>query len=627
MSFLSPIGLWAFAFGAPIIVLFILKLRLRRYEVPTLMFWDLVLREKESTALFQRLKQWLALLLALLFMTLLALALGRPQLAFMEKRARDVVLIIDNSASMNATDVAPSRLEAAKARASDLVRRLRYNDRMMVVSCGNRPVVEIPFTGHQRSLLEAIEGIQPTEVPTDLRGAVELARSFTHPRRRVERIVITDGTALLEKPKDTMGEAGGAPSGDETTAPLEVHAIVVGAGHDNVGIVTLSVRQSLLSSLDYEVLLAVKNFSAQTRQFNIDLSLDGELFDSIPFTLEPGELKRKVYENISDRGGRITAEVDTADDLAADNVAYTVLPEKQPVRVRLVTDGNLFLEEALANETSVLLTTGAPEEYDAGVRFDLTVFDRCYPAEAGAGNFIIIYPPRDVEELPWRIGEAIEEVIVTEVAEGSPLLAYVELEQVLIGEAYAVEVPPGAEVLVSSFEHPLLFLDENPQRNVLFFAFNINRSDLPLRVAFPVIIANSIAWFTQPKGMPDTGLQTGGQLRLDVAEIADRQFTITGPSGEPVRIRREGDEVVFSATERAGFYEVKGETLDAVVAVSLASESESDIEPKPGGIGSAGEPGGFGASTLHFPLWYYLVLLAVVLSVAEWFMYQRRIVQ
>ncbi len=626
MSFLSPIGLWAFAFGVPIIVLFILKLRLRRYQVPTLMFWNLVLREKESTALFQRLKQWLALLLALLFMALLALALGRPQLAFMEKRARDVVLIIDNSASMNATDAAPSRLEAAKAKAGDLVRRLRYNDRMMVVSCSNRPVVEIPFTGHHRSLLEAIEGIEPTEVPTDLQGAVELARSFTHPRRRVERIVITDGTALLEKRDDAAGEAGDAPLGDET-APPNVHAIVIGAGHDNVGIVTLSVRQSLLSSLDYEVLLAVKNFSDEARQFNVDLSLDGELFDSIPFTLEPGELKRKVYENISDRGGRITAEIDAADELAADNVAYTVLPEKQPVRVRLVTDGNLFLEEALANETSVLLTTVAPEEYDAAERFDLTVFDRCYPAEAGAGNFVVIYPPRDAEELPWHIGEALEEVIVTEVAEGSPLLAYVELEQVLIGEAYEVEAPAGAEVLVSSFEHPLLFLEQTARRTVLFFAFNVNRSDLPLRVAFPVIIANSITWFTQPKGMPDTSLQTGRQLRLDVAEIADREFTITGPSGEPVRIRREGDTVAFGATERAGFYEVKGETLDAVVAVSLASESESDIEPKPGDIGGAGEPGGFGASTLHFPLWYYLVLLAVLLSVAEWAMYQRRIVQ
>jgi len=623
MSFLTPTGLWAFAFAVPIVLLFILKLRLRRYEVPTLMFWNLVLREKESTALFQRLKQWLALLLALLFMALLALALGRPQLAFMEKRARDVVLIIDTSASMSATDVEPTRLDAAKAKAADLVRRLRYNDRMMIVSCSNRPVVEIPFTGRQRSLIEAIEGIEATDVPTDLRGAVDLARSIVRSRRRVERIVITDGTA----PVESVGARALDDRGTSETEAPPVYVLAVGTGHDNVAIVTLSVRQSLLSSLDYQVLLAVKNFSDEARQFNVDLALDGELFDSIPFDLAPGEMKRKVYENISDTGGRITASIDRPDQLAADNVAYAILPEKKPVRVQLVTAGNLFIEEALANETSVVLTTIAPEDYSTAAGFDLTVFDRCYPAGPGAGNFIMIYPPRDAGDLPWQIGDELKDVLITEVVEGSPLLAYVELDQVLIDEAYAVEAPPGAQVLASSFEHPLLFVEHTPERRLLFVAFNINRSDLPLRVAFPVIIANTVAWFTQPRGVGDAHVHTGEQLRLDVSESADRSFSIGRSSGEQVRVRREGDRVLFSGTDRAGFYDVKGDTLDAVVAVSLASESESAIGPRPDHTGGAGEPGGFRASMFHFPLWYYLVLLAVLLSLGEWVMYQRRIVQ
>jgi hypothetical protein len=622
MSFLSPTGLWAFAFAVPIVLLFILRLRLRRHEVPTLMFWNVVLKEKESTALFQRLKQWLALLLALVFMALLALALGQPQLAFLTRRARDVVLVIDNSASMSATDVDPSRLDAAKREAIGLVRRLRHSDRMMVVSCSNRPVIEIPFTSHHGSLIEAIERIEPTDVPTDLRGAVELARSITHPRRRVERLVISDGTAPIETPTSDANAAATEPE----DAPPEVQMLVVGERCDNVGIVTLAVRQGLVSRLDYEVLLAVKSFSDQTREFNVDLSLDGELFDSIPYTLGPGELSRKTYGNVGTAGGRIAAVIDRPDDLAADNAAYAVLPEQRLVRVCLVTDGNLFLEQALANETSVVLTTVAPADYNAAAAYDVTIFDRCLPAEPGDGNFIVIHPPRESDGLPWTIGEDLDEVMITDVAQSSPILAYVELGHVLIGEAYAVEAPPGAQVLVGSFEHPLVFVESSPARNVLFFAFDINRSDLPLRVAFPIIVANTVAWFTQPKGMPESAIHTGEALRLDVAEIADRTFTITGPAGEPVHVRREADAVVFGGTTRAGFYEVAGETLEAVVAVSLASERESDIEPR-GDLAGAGSPSGWSASALQFPFWYYLVLLAVFLSVAEWVMYQRRVVQ
>ena len=52
MNSLSPAALFLFGIAAPIIALYILKLRRRREPVSTLMFWEQIFREKQTTSLF-----------------------------------------------------------------------------------------------------------------------------------------------------------------------------------------------------------------------------------------------------------------------------------------------------------------------------------------------------------------------------------------------------------------------------------------------------------------------------------------------------------------------------------------------------------------------------------------------
>ena len=152
MNFLSPTAFLLFGLAAPIVALYILKLRRRREPVSTLLFWEQIFREKQTTSLFQKLKHLLSLLLQLLFLALLVLALARPQFAFMTKSARQLILIIDRSASMNALDGTLSRLESAKQQALRMVDNLRFIDEMMVISCHTQPIIHSPFTNHQKSL-------------------------------------------------------------------------------------------------------------------------------------------------------------------------------------------------------------------------------------------------------------------------------------------------------------------------------------------------------------------------------------------------------------------------------------------------------------------------------------------
>src|SRR3954470_17267213 len=97
--------------AAAVVVFYILKLRRRPVAVPFSRIWERILRDKEATSLFSQLKRLLSLLLQLAMLMLLLLALGDPRAAMNLVEGRNIVVLMDASASMQATDVSPSRVE------------------------------------------------------------------------------------------------------------------------------------------------------------------------------------------------------------------------------------------------------------------------------------------------------------------------------------------------------------------------------------------------------------------------------------------------------------------------------------------------------------------------------------
>src|SRR4051812_3679679 len=124
------IQIGAFA-GAAVVVFYILKLRRRPVAVPFSKIWQRILRDKEATSLFSQLKRLLSLLLQLALLGLLLLALGDPRTAANLIEGRNIVILVDASASMKATDIAPTRIDSAKEKIRGMVRGLSGSDRML----------------------------------------------------------------------------------------------------------------------------------------------------------------------------------------------------------------------------------------------------------------------------------------------------------------------------------------------------------------------------------------------------------------------------------------------------------------------------------------------------------------
>src|SRR3954454_3789131 len=136
MSLVNPSALLLAGLAVPIVALYILKVRLRRAPVSTLLFWRQIFEEKKPRSLWQRLRHLISLLLQLAFLALLVLALADPIFRWQQAQARRLVMVVDNSASMTADDAAPSRFEAARADGLRIIDGMRLGDELAIITGG-----------------------------------------------------------------------------------------------------------------------------------------------------------------------------------------------------------------------------------------------------------------------------------------------------------------------------------------------------------------------------------------------------------------------------------------------------------------------------------------------------------
>src|SRR5262245_4646080 len=158
MNFLSWLNLiWLLPMAGLIVLMYILKLRRRDVIVSSTFLWRQVIRDVQANAPFQKLRKNLLLFLQLLAVLLLVLALMRPFWRSKGIGGRSVVIVVDTSASMTATDVGKNRLEEAKRESLKIANDMRAEDQMMVLSAAAKPEAVTGFSADKSELARAID--------------------------------------------------------------------------------------------------------------------------------------------------------------------------------------------------------------------------------------------------------------------------------------------------------------------------------------------------------------------------------------------------------------------------------------------------------------------------------------
>ena len=609
MSFLTPLAFAVLGVAAPLVLLYFLKVRRRERRVSSLMLWGAELRDREASAFFQRLQRDPLLILQLLALLALALALARPVVTVTGEGARKVVVVLDTSASMKARDVSPSRFEAARSEAAAVVRRLGEGAEIMVIEAGVQPHVTAALGRDRDRALSAIRAARPRDLPQRLPEALRTARALVGTDPRAEIHVFTDGAFV-------MGQTA------EMTDP-RIRWVGVGRRGYNVGIVSLAIRKTYYGGFGYQAFVSLVNHSPVAQTFDFALSLDDQTIAEKPLTLEPNVRRSIVLPFTHQGGGTVTAKIGVSDDLATDNVAYAVIPPPKKIAVTLVSPGNLFLEKVLRTDPTVALEVKTPEQYQGGMGdADVVVLDSSTPPKVGPGRYVFVntVPP----DVPLEVLGRIEAPTVMDWDRAHPVMRHVEFAKVAIQDAMRVRPLAAGRALVEAVGGPLLYALEEPDRKAIFIGFDLFKTDFPLRVAFPLILSNTLRWL-HPAALDQSSLQlaAGQPILLPVAHGIS-SATVNTPSGRAVKALVTRGVVSFTDTDEVGIYTLSTARGDMKLAVNLGDGDESDITPHalpapPPQVGAASPP-----VPIQRELWPLFVLVAVALLALEGVLYWRR---
>jgi hypothetical protein len=677
-------------FAALTVVLYILKLRRRPVPVPFTRLWQEVLAQKQSSSLFSQLKRWLSLLLQLLIVAALVLALGDPKPAGHRTEGRTFVVLLDSSASMSATDEKPTRFAAAKDKLNSLIEGLASVDRMLIVSMGATPRPLTTLTDDSAVLKKALENLSPSDTGADLDEALRFAEDALRGQARPEIVVLSDGalgpmmgplvsadSASNEgAPQKTPGTQKTAPppnapppgapgpnaagsnapqeaavrsgASPETLASLErehikLSYVKVGKTAKNVAITQFAVRRYPLDKSRYEAMLELTNTNPEP--VNIELSLlgDGAVVDVTRLALGPSERLRRFYPDLGGASRDLEARIRFAgggeDDLPVDNRAFATLPERRRARVLVVSAGNAYLEAAVLLDEYLNVTEIQPSAYPPEGTFDVTIFDNVAPPRvARTGAALYLGPPAegpDAANVPVKSGPALEMFGFDEWDEKSPLLRFMAMPDIQVLTGHELVPEKGDKVLGSSVEengrkHPILVSGTRPEGAFVALGFDPRRSDMVLRIGFPLFVLNVIDAFSAESTEALSSFRTGEVWRVPlgtrrVTSDADAGIVeVKGPAGQRVEAPLEDQSAVLFG-ERAGFYDVGGVEPPLRFAASLSDAAESRIEPHeelaPGV--TAGKGPELGVTTRR-SVWVLLLLGVLLVSLVEWITYHRR---
>jgi len=598
----------------PILILIhTLKPRPRPVEVTSLLLWQEALKEADSRMTFKRLMKNLPLLLQILLVLLAALALAEPVRVHQSIPKGKMILVIDTSASMQTRSGATTRFDRARNKAIELINQLGPKQKIMIVEAGPRGGRNSGFLDSPAAARDIVAALVPTDAAVSLEPSVYQALSFVDPAAGDELYLITDG------------------AGGDISALIENHArikpIIVGGGAHNVGITRFEFRQQVDRNDQFEFMLEVENFDHTPAACSIRLAIDNaKLFDQHT-EFAAREKKLLILPYMGPIAGIASARLDVDDDFAVDNKAYLSINAAAQIWVLLVSQGNPFLEKLLAaypnfrvNSVKEIIPSSWQEQT---ARHDIVIIDRLNFPPADRGNFLLIdaYSPTIPVVKTGEVGQPRNPVW----DRTNPLMADVDLSRLLVEKSSRLEADKGVREVVASDRAGLLYTFEKGGLRAALLSFDITRSDLPLRVAFPVMMSNIFNWLN-PQKLEFSTLHTRAGEPFDIyLNPQTETFYTRAPYEKWQKRQAAGNPFRYTDTRRVGVYTVSENERQRYFTVNLTDESESDIAARPAGL----EPDRFAVSrpaplaSVQQPLWTAFILVSFALLLAEWYLWLK----
>ena len=622
-GFHAPSAAWLFALAAPVIVFYFLKLKRPLKGIPSLVLWRQVMTDQRVNSPFQKFRRNLLLLLQLLILSAVALGAMQPYFRADPTRLTRMPILIDNSASMGALDKAggATRLQAAKEHALKLIDNMADDQQIALISFSDTARKRCDFTDNKRLLRAALGEIKVEDVPSAVEDALRMAQAVARTEPFDEALLLSDGNF---------------PPQARMALSFKLRYQQLPAGGPNIGITTLNARRT--DDGRWDILAAVEGSPAGAGSAEAAGTAQAEFYvndaleKSEALSVGAGKAERLILRIPGEQPCRVRLRVvpDQFDSLAGDNTAWLDLPALRPLWVFCPLSLPAWRHALEANAGVRLFPAEGAESAEAS--YDLVVTDRAQDLPLPAATLVTVgMVPQELSNLV-TIDQAGTAVVDWQ--RNAPLLQHVELSDLLLLDRPLLAAQArneqfenqGYEILMHGRSGPLLLRRAQSGKLLYHLLFHTDRSTLPYRVGFPILVSNLVREALLGAGLSEMpGARTGVLPPVVVGK--EEECVIKAPDGSTRRGRSDAEGFLRGVpAPLAGPYLISGGGREQSVGASLLDARESSLA----GVEQImfNEQIAVAASTVTTPadrmLWPALLMLGFIALMLEWWCFQRR---
>ncbi len=578
----------------PVIMLYILKRKYKEEVISSSLLWKEVYKNTRASTPWEKFKKNIMLLLQIIIILSVILALMSPFINIGGRTYKNVIIVVDNTASMNTIyDDKLSRLEKGKLLAKEYLNSTREGTKAYIIS----------YDGNSNLLLNGEFNKFNSESIIN-----NISKSYNTGD-------ISDVLSFVKAIGDGIGEEYEALIfTDKQTSISDINGKLVYLGNSGLNASIDNISHKVVDG-KIKVIANVTNNGDKEYEGDFSLYNGDKLLEVNKINLGVSESKTLSFELDSLSDDYLKGELSRKDILMEDNTYYHVINENKVKKVLLVTDENVFLEKAFGIiENTEVYKTSDPNNITENDEYDLYVFDNKMPEVIPKGGNILFINPSSNEFFNVLNGGEMGQAKAIKGAVSS----YLENTQFTLSEYKIIETPYYGTNILTIDDNSIGFKGEVNDRKIAALSFDLHSTDFALKKEFPILIYE-LGEELISTGMVYKNNFTAGEKIVVKSSDFESEINVTYPNGE-IKELKSGDEL--KGNLELGIYKINQNDNKESFSVNFPSLSESNTS-----IEEIGENNNIvdGKSNLKsgFNMTRVFILLAILVVAFEWIFYKK----
>ena len=578
----------------PVIMLYILKRKYKEEVISSSLLWKEVYKNTRANTPWEKFKKNIMLLLQIIIILSVILALMSPFISMGGKSYKNIIMVIDNTASMNTIyDGSNSRLEQGKALAKEYLNSTKEGTNTYIISYDGTSNLLLNGDFNKSNAASIIDKISTSYGSGDISDVVSFVKAIGDGiGEEYEALIFTDKQAAIS----------------------DINGRIVYLGNSGLNGSVDNVSHKFVDD-KVKVIANVTNNGDSLYEGDFSLYNGEELVAVEGLTLQVGESKTLSFELDSLNSDYLKGELSRKDILMEDNTYYHVVNENKVKKILLVTDENIFLEKAFGSiENTEVYKTNDVSNITDNDDYDLYVFDNKMPEVMPRKCNILFINPNSNEFFNVLQGGEIGQATAVK---GS-VSSYLENTQFTLSEYNIIETPYYGTNILTIDDNSIGFKGEINDRKIAALSFDLHATDFALKKEFPILIYELGEELISTGMVYSNNFKAGEKIVVKSSDF-ESEINVTYPNGD-IKDLKSGEEVKGELA--LGIYKINQNDNNESFSVNFPTSSESDTS-----VETIGENDNIvhGKSNLKsgFNLTPIFILLAMLVVAFEWILYKK----